>query len=736
MKSTLTLTFLLLVIFLQAQKHTYHQKIFHEVTWIGKTVALASIVPEQALVHNEQIEEFDHIQRNILIEPRQERPMVSQNYHQSFMYQQIEILQNFPGVSNVNNSPNPDTEGDVGSNHYIQMVKSSFAIWNREGELLYGPAGISTLWNSLIGPWHGMGWTDPIVVYDQMADRWLMSAMVYDLYNVYYEMVAVSATPDPLGSWNCYALEFDEMPDYPKFGVWPDGYYLTFNHYELTSSASTFTGAGLIVFNRDELIDGIQDPTVIYFRLDAPNNSIINDPSSFLPADNDGTPTPEGRPNYLICLKDDAWGYAFDQLWLWGCTVDWEDTSNCLFYAISQLQTEAFDARYDYTGSGWIHQPGTSVRLHGHGHFMMFRLQYRNMGGYEAMVCSHAVNVGNDQAGMRWYELRNEGSDWNIFQQGTFAPDGESRWMGSVAMDKDGNIGLGYSISGDATYPSIRVTGRNQNDPPGTMTFAEAEIATGAGNQSYNSRWGDYSMMAVDPNDDLTFWYTQQYLPTTSWNSWTTSIASFQLQKNLSADKDSLAFITYDDCTNGLTVRWKNTSSYPVEITDIEQTGFFGNTTPWIIDPWNITLPLTLQTGDSLDLNIIVVLGKNSLQEYFYDTLSLVTEYTTHRLPMSLNGDLLVGIQEPGRTTAEPLVKLHPNPFTDQIICELTLTANDLVSISVYNVNAAFLHSIQPPQYLKKGTYTYNFGSTLGKGFYIIKVQYGDHAVLEKVIKI
>lgn len=716
-----------------AQKQKYHAHKFNNGITFCQSPELRSVVSEAHVQYDENHEEFDHIQRMLPIEPGKGRSLVSVQERQFFNNEAAVIIQNFEGVHNVNNSPNPDTEGDVGPDHYFQMVKSSFAVWDKEGNLLYGPADNKTLWNSLLGPWHNMGWTDPIVIYDPISDRWLVSAMVYDLYNEYYEMVAVSSTPDPLGTWNCYALHFNEMPDYPKIGVWPDGYYLTFNHYELQPGISTFSGAGLLVFNREDLINGVSDPNILYFRLEAPNEDILEDPSSFLPSDLDGQLPPQGMPNYLTTIRDDAWGYASDHIWMWECSVDWEDTLNSTFSASAVIPTAPFDARWDMGGSGWIEQPGTTTKLHGHGHFSMYRLQYRNFNDYHSLVFNHTVNVGNDKAGIRWYELRNQGLNWEIEQSGTYSPDGSSRWMGSIAMDKDGNIGLGYSVSGNTVYPSIRATGRYYYDIAGLMTLPETEIVNGAGNQSYNVRWGDYSMMSVDPKDELTFWYTQQYLPLTGWNAWQTKIASFQIHKNLSAVPDSLVFNTIEECEEGKTLRLENNSCYAVTINEIQHEGSFGQAN-WFVDPWTINLPLVLQAGESLELTIKIEILSDQLG-YVVDSIETVTDYTIHEFPILINGDLLTGIAKP-EAPYYPRLRIHPNPFKESVNLKLTLEKKGIVELYLVDITSSRKIFIQEATELKSGSYDYNCGHTLPPGIYFINLRYNNVLKTERVVKI
>lgn len=707
---------------------------FTDIAAFAISPPLRSVEPLPPVHYPDAEEEFDHMQRGLPMSPVKEKSMLN-NFEASLLINDpILIMKNFDGVSNVNNVPNPDTEGDVGLNHYMQMVKSSFAIWDKEGNLLYGPAENKTIWNSLPGPWHDNMWTDPVVIYDPIADRWVASAMVYDLYVEYWEMIAVSATPDPLGEWNCYALHFWGMPDYPKLGVWPDGYYLTINEYFISQSINYLEAVGLMVFNREDMINGNPDPRIIYFRHEGPTQYFLTDPASFLPSDLDGPLPPDGTPNYLITVRDDAWGYDFDHLWLWQCIVDWEDTNNCVFEEVSKIQTAPFDARWDM-GTGWVPMPGTNTKLHGLGHFLMYRLQYRNFDEYQTLMCNHTINIGNDQAAVRWYELRNYGQDWSIYQSGTFAPDDESRWMASIAMDKDGNIGLGYSASSSTLHPTIRVSGRGYNDIMGAITFPESDIAVGGGNQATNVRWGDYSMLAVDPVDDLTFWYTQEFLPTTGWNTWRTRVASFQLHRNLDPLHDSLIFNTYEECFEGLDISWTNNSQYPVTISDIEQEGGFSYGAIWYIDPWNINLPLTLQPGESINLNIKVDFITDFVSGYVMDTLDLITDYKNHILPIFLNEDLLVGTAD-YTDNKMPLISINPNPTKDQTNIEIITREKGYLEIALYSIRSEKIWDIQPLLLKPSGTYYYQLGSKIGKGLYFIRIRFNDKVIIKRLIKI
>ncbi|MEW6402749.1 MAG: carboxypeptidase regulatory-like domain-containing protein [Chloroflexota bacterium] len=437
-------------------------------------------------------------------------------------------LQNFEGVSNVNGVLPPDTNGDVGPNHYMQWVNLSFAVYDKSGALLYGPAAGNTLWSGFGGPCQTTNDGDPIVLYDHLADRWMVSQFALPNYPAgpYYECIAVSQTGDPTGAWHRYAFQISatKMNDYPHFGVWPDGYYMSVNQFV---GGATWGGQGAVVFERDKMLLG-QPAQAVYFDLYGVDPNL----GGMLPSDLDGPVPPAGTPNYFVEVDDNGFGFPQDQLQIWEFHVDWITPSNSTLTQVGVLPTAAFNSNMCAGSRNCIPQPGSKQRkLDAIADRLMYRLQYRNFGTHETMVVNHTVDVnGADLAGIRWYELCDTGSGWSIYQQGTFSPDATHRWMGSMAMDSAGNIALGYSASSTAVYPSIWYTARLATDPLGTLPQGEGTIINGTGAQTHTaSRWGDYSMMAVDPVDDCTFWFTSEYLQTTSISSWRTRIGSFQL---------------------------------------------------------------------------------------------------------------------------------------------------------------------------------------------------------------
>jgi subtilase family serine protease len=439
--------------------------------------------------------------------------------------------ESFEGVGNVNGVLPPDTNGDVGPNHYVQWVNLSFAIYSNGSPpaLIYGPAAGNTLWSGFGGPCETSNDGDPIVLYDHLADRWVMTQLAVPnnffgilIFAPFYECIAVSATPDPTGAYYRYQFQFDKLNDYPKFGVWPDGYYMTMNQFEEVTLQ--WAGQGVVAFDRASMLAG-QPATMVYFDL-APVDINLG---GMLPGDLDGPPPPAGSPNYFVQLDDDAWGYSPDQLQIWQFHADWANPLASTFTGPTALLTEPFDSDMCGYARNCIPQPGTTVKVDALADRLMYRLQYRNFGDHESLVVNHTVDAdGNDHAGIRWYEIRDPRTAPAIYQQGTYAPDADHRWVGSAAMDRAGNLAIGFSVSGTATSPSIRYAGRLATDPPGALAQGETDVMVGSGSQTDSSgRWGDYSMMAVDPSDDCTFWYTQEYYAATSVAGWKTRIAVF-----------------------------------------------------------------------------------------------------------------------------------------------------------------------------------------------------------------
>ena len=430
---------------------------------------------------------------------------------------------NFAGLTNIDGLYPPDTNGDVGPNNYVQWVNSHFQVFSKTGASVYGPAAGNTIWSGFGGPCETRNDGDPVVLYDAFADRWLMTQ--FTAANPYGECVAVSVSGDPTGAYYRYFFQFSTtiFYDYPKLGVWPDGYYLSANRF----NGNTFAGASAIALNRGRMLSG-QSATYQEFQTSTTYGTL-------LPADHDGlNPPPVGSPNFFAEIGATA-------LHLWRFHVDWVTPANSTFTGPTALTVAAFTQLCAATRN-CVPQNGTSQRVDGIGDRLMHRLVYRNFGDHETLAVNHTVDAGGGQAAVRWYEVRNPNGTATLYQQGTYAPDATHRWMGSLALDGSGNMALGYSVSSASIYPSIRYTGRLVTDTLGLLPQGETGIITGTGAQTgTGARWGDYSNMSIDPVDDCTFWYTQEYLATTGTAPWVTRVASFKFPSCTPASTGNLS---------------------------------------------------------------------------------------------------------------------------------------------------------------------------------------------------
>jgi hypothetical protein len=429
-------------------------------------------------------------------------------------------------------TPVPDSNAAVGPTQVLQFVNDDFAVFNKsDGSVAYGPAHGNTLWQSLGAPCSSHANYDEVAQFDKLAQRWVI--LMPNFFSPTSLCFAVSTTSDAVnGSWNLYSFQPPKnttvcncvpYTDYPKLGVWPDGYYISFNE----GWNGNYIGAEACVVDRNSMLSG-NTATMQCF------SNTGTSYGSFLPADVDGTtPPPSGSAEYYLNFDNND-----QSLDLWQFHVDWTTPANSTFTGPTNIPVAAFTepcgetaVELNYTTGDCIPQTGSSVTLDSYGDRLMYRLAYRNFGSSQSLVANHTVQVGtsSSQTGIRWYELQDTGSGFGLFQQGTYAPDSNYRWMGSIAMDGAGDIALGYSVSSSAMSPSIRYTGRVPSDPSGQMEgetdiLSAAGITPGSATATY--RWADYSSMAIDSADDCTFWYTTEYVPTTG-SVWSTRIASF-----------------------------------------------------------------------------------------------------------------------------------------------------------------------------------------------------------------
>ena len=434
---------------------------------------------------------------------------------------------NFEGLYDGGVTP-PDPTGDIGKNHYVQMINASsggswFQIWDKTGKSVLGPIRTNTIWQQVGSGSIG----DPIIQYDHGAERWLMMEM----QGGNELLLAVSNNSDPTGGWKAYRIPTLGFPDYPKFYVWNNAYFITVNEIIGSNVCSGFA------LDRSAILAG--DPNFKVYRFQMPNYLAIQ----YQPATGadweGGPPPPPGSPGYIFRVYDDSWDGGADQLQLWEVNVDWNDVSKSHIDGPTKFFPTPFETKVCFGGGLFdcIEQPNPNApRMTALENIIMYRAPYRNFGAYESIVLNHVSDVsaqvgeGGD-AQMRWYEMRRyPGGSWQIFQQGTYAPDLKTnRFTGTICTDDVGNIGIGYTVCSDVVNPGLRLSGRRAGDPNGTMPVQEYSLIEGTSSH-FDQRWGDYSNLAVDPEDGRTFWFTGEYQP--SGKNWGTRVGSFRIQRD------------------------------------------------------------------------------------------------------------------------------------------------------------------------------------------------------------
>ncbi|MFF7234582.1 Ig-like domain repeat protein [Streptomyces sioyaensis] len=423
---------------------------------------------------------------------------------------------NFDGIPGTGSAAPPDPNAAVGSTQVVEVVNTRFAVYSKTGSPILNPQPTNTLWKTFGGACETTNNGDAVVRWDTLANRWIITqlAIANATAGPYFQCVAVSQTADATGSYNRYAFQYSAFNDFPKLSVWRDAYYVTYNMFTEATAVGAFLGPQTCALERESMLNGSAADQQCYQL----------SPTSFalLGSDLDGsTPPPPGEPELVIGLNpfnNHSLGYSKFH-------VDWDNPANTTYSAPAPLIVDNW-----VVPPAAVPQGGTSQTLDGVRGLLMYRLAYRNLGGgVESLVASHSAGGTVGNTGERWYELRlDSAGNPTVRQQGTYAPDDTSRWVGSIAQDKAGGIALGYSQSSSTTNPSIRFTGRLADDPLGTMTLGETTVITGGGTQT-GERWGDYTSMAVDPSNDCTFWYTNQYQETTGYGNWHTRLAAFTL---------------------------------------------------------------------------------------------------------------------------------------------------------------------------------------------------------------
>lgn len=488
------------------------------------------------------------------------------------------LLHNFAGIGYTNVNP-PDPCVAAGPDHVIQMVNAGggavYKIFNKAGVALTGNVNFDNLFTG----YSGLG--DPIVMFDQLSDRWLLSEFSSSGNKL---LVAISLTNDPTGSFHTYVFQATNFPDYPKYSVWPDAYYCTAN--ENTSS--------IYAFERDSMLVGAPARMI---------RKTVSDLNGFgfqtlTPVNFEGTSLPNAPTNASFWRHvDDEAHFASsadpfsDYVEYWQFVPNFDTVNNSLFIGSSKISVSDFDSDLNgYTAFSAIRQPNSQVRLDPLREVFMNRMAYRNFGVYESMVACHVTDVdGNDRAGMRWYEFRkNDTIDWYLFQEGTYSPNAHSRWMGAIEMNENGSICLAYSVSSESVYPSLRYTGRNINDPSGVMTVPEQVIVNGSA-ANFSNRYGDYAAMTVDPSNDSTFWFTGEYNTSSSWKTRIAEIALTDSCRGLTAVTNSYGKFTCPGETNGVIEVFgvqgvSNNYTYSLDSGIFQTTNIFTQLAPGIHD--------------------------------------------------------------------------------------------------------------------------------------------------------
>ena len=429
----------------------------------------------------------------------------------------------FPGVG-CNCAP-PDTNGAVGQTQYVQIVNEGFQVFDKAtGTSLLGPNSISSIWNGFGGACQNGGAGDPVLLYDHIANRWLISqfASATGGAPITDECVAISTTADATGTYARYGFHLGlNFFDYPKLSVWPDGYYMSMNVFD--STGTFYLGPQAFAFDRAKMLANLPATFV------SPSGPLGSTVDPFLPADLDGpTLPPSGAPATFVGFPGQAINPNYTT---YHFHADFTTPANSTFTTFASPPAAGFTALCPTTRA-CVPQAGvaSNSNLDGIGDRLMFRLAYRNFGDHESVVGNYTVSAGG-VAAVRWFELRNvTAGPVTVYQQSTYQPDTTWRWMGSAAMDGQGNLAIGFSASSSTINPQVRYAARLATDPINTLAQGEAHLFDGTGSQSGTSnRWGDYSSLTIDPVDDSTFWYTNEYYSTTGSFNWRTRIGSFKI---------------------------------------------------------------------------------------------------------------------------------------------------------------------------------------------------------------
>ena len=618
------------------------------------------------------------------------------------------VFQTWDGVTAQGYAP-PDPSGDVGPNHYMEATNVRFQIWNKTGTSLLGPLNLGTIWAGFPGGWSSsLNDGDPIVLYDEAADRWFIAQFSLPNYpnGPSYIIIAVSQTGDPTGSWYRYGFSYSYgIPDYPKFGVWPDGYYMSANAF--SSGSLNYSGTVNVAFERSQMLTGAAAQSVTFIGSGSTTWSLL--PSDW----NGASSPPAGSPNYFGQAHDNTWYGGSDGFDIYSFSVNWTTPGSSTFTGPSFIGTSAFTLLPNFTAT--VPQQGTSTLLDHLGeNRAMNRLDYRNFGTHQTMVVCQSVNAGSNRAGIRWHEFRNTGSGWSLYQESTYAPtDGLHRWMGSIAINSAGHIALGYSVSSSTMFPEIRYTGRYATDPLGQMTIPEETIFAGSGSQTGGlNRWGDYTQMVVDPNG-VNFWYVNQYQPSNGSFNWRTRIANIDYTIPV-----ELISFTANAEKGEVELNWRTA-------TETNNQGF----------------EIQRMSGNGEYEQVGYVAGFGTTTEpksySFLDSKLDAGNYTYRLKQIDFDGsfeysdEVNVEVELPLQYALE---QNYPNPFNPSTKINYSIAEDGFVKLAVYNLLgeevATFVNAFQ-----KADRYEINFNaSSLSSGVYVYKIESPNYIASKKLV--
>jgi hypothetical protein len=620
------------------------------VTFHGETVPLRDYVEDPNAVNEitKTLKEGYHPKEdwilnenvNSLAKPNGDDPAWQQDYAPSAVNSKS-LAFSFEGIGFTGVSPS-DPCVDVGPNHVIQMINGGsgayFVVFDKTGNVL---ANVTYLDNYM--GFNGGG-GDPIVLYDETADRWLMSEFASG-GNVLH--VAISTTADPLGNWYTYTYNATNFPDYPKYSIWNDAYIVTTNE---NSSA-------VYALNRTQMLAGSGGNAQ---RFTVPSFGTIGFQAATPVSLNGTTAPPSGTPGMVMRMRDDAWtGAVSDALEIWEFDINWNNANNTTLTQVQTLGVQAFSSELcGFTSFSCIDQPDSNTDLDPLRELLMNRIHYRNFGSHESIVCCHVTDVdGNDRAGIRWYELRRTGGtsgSWSIYQQGTYSPDNASRWMASIGISASGNIGMAYSVSSSSIFPSLRYTGRKACDPLNSMTEPETTIIAGDSRNNSN-RWGDYHALGLDPSDGETFWFTGGY---GTGNAWSTRVAAFDLPT----------------CSPSVTF------SIESELVNEEDAAEANGCLPYV----DVVIPIGIASAPSQNATVTVsVTGGSATQGEDYDLLNASATFSSGNLTQDITIRVYNDSYVEGNETITLSYSLNPNggnatPGTINQAVTITINDDDL----------------------------------------------------------